>query len=98
MATASALFSDAAANKTKGRTPSSLLPVRGVPYTTSPIRSVRRIGSEDVRHIPRLPVRNAAEEPSAAKGCAKLGGRLPTANLNLLLGLTERCGDVARSD
>ena len=55
MATASALFSDAAANKTKGRTPSSLLPVRGVPYTTSPIRSVRRIGSEDVRHIPSPP-------------------------------------------
>ena len=28
---------------------------RGVPYTTSPIRSVRRIGSEDVRHIPSPP-------------------------------------------
>ena len=98
MATASALFSDAAANKTKGRTPSSLLPVRGVPYTTSPIRSVRRIGSEDVRHIPSPPYPECCRGAIGRERCAKLGGRLPIANLNLLLGLTERCGDKVLSD
>lgn len=81
------------ANKTKGRTASSLLPARGVPCATSPIRS-HRIGSDDVRHIPSPPSPQAVEprlRRQKKSQCVTLSGTLCIANLNLLLALTERC-------